>query len=295
MKTNRKLAQDLENPIPVTIKDETEVHPFDLGPAVSLVDLSQSALDDSKAIEQPASDKAKKKRGGRYSHIDFVPPESVANTAKKALEARKTIKRKRKGGLSNAEAKKQGVGSGVQRGVNLANRAKLSPQTVKRMKSFFARHEKNVQKARGKGLTLKTSPALMAWAIWGGNAGKSWANKVCNQMEAADRKAKEKKKKKKAELMTSMLKVAQKIGYSPLEKVASYLPDVIKINKSNLSEMSVMGYTEDSIQYNFGNKYFCLDVPDSYKKSSINSSFIKVCNDQKAYENIDGLIIKFIR
>ena len=56
------------------------------------------------------------------------------------------------------------------------------------MVSFFARHEKNKSfdpKHRG---TPWNDKGYVAWLLWGGDAGKSWANKISRQMEAAENK-----------------------------------------------------------------------------------------------------------
>ena len=124
------------------------------------------------------------KVAGKYSHIDFKPPQSVANAASRGLELRK--QNKGKGGLSTGQAKKEGVGSGVQRAVNLKNRDTLSPATVRRMKAFFDRHAGN-EKASG-GKSKSQDKGYISYCLWGGAAGKSWANKICRQMDAADEK-----------------------------------------------------------------------------------------------------------
>lgn len=126
---------------------------------------------------------------GKYDHIDFKPPAGVAKAAETGLSLRK--KSGGKGGLSNKQASKHGIGSGVQRATNLKNRNNISPDTARRMKSFFARHEKNAK--RKKGTAPEDDRGWVAWQLWGGHAGKSWANKLVRQMDAADKKAKEKK------------------------------------------------------------------------------------------------------
>ena len=126
---------------------------------------------------------------GKYDHIDFKPPAGVAKAAETGLNLRK--KSGGKGGLSNKQASSHGIGSGVQRATNLKNRNNVSPDTAKRMKSFFARHEKNSK--RKKGTAPEDDRGWVAWQLWGGHAGKSWANKLVRQMDAADKKAKEKK------------------------------------------------------------------------------------------------------
>lgn len=124
---------------------------------------------------------------GKYDHIDFKPPESVANAAVRGLEYRK---KGGGGGLSTEQASKQGIGSGVQRATNLKNRTNLSPSTVRRMHSFFSRHEKNKAiDAKHKGTPWKDR-GYVAWLLWGGDPGAAWARKVVRQMDAADEKAK---------------------------------------------------------------------------------------------------------
>jgi len=125
----------------------------------------------------------------KYDHIDFQPPESVALQAEKGLEYRR--KAGGKGGLSVEQAKSEGVGSGVQRAVNLKNRDILSPETVKRMKAFFTRHEKK-KKIDTK---YKDEPwkdkGYVAHLLWGGDAGYAWSKKIVDLMDkAGDKQAK---------------------------------------------------------------------------------------------------------
>ena len=125
----------------------------------------------------------------RYSHIDFKPPQSVADAAKLGLEYRKKASPSNRGGLTAEEAGKEGIGSGVQRAANLKNRHTMSPKTVRMMSRFFSRHEKNKAinpKFRG---TPWNDKGYVAWLLWGGDPGRSWANKIIRQMEAADKKA----------------------------------------------------------------------------------------------------------
>lgn len=127
---------------------------------------------------------------GKYDHIDFKPPQSVADTAKKGLEYRQKANPSDRGGLTPAEASEQGVGSGVQRAVNLKNRDTLSPETVKRMKAFFARHKKNKTIEPEHRDEPWNDKGYVSWLIWGGDAGKAWADKIVGQMEKADKESK---------------------------------------------------------------------------------------------------------
>lgn len=109
-----------------------------------------------------------------YDHINFKPPEGVARAAEHGLALRKKFGR-------------GGTGVGVARARDLKNRKTMSPSTIKRMVSFFARHE--VDK-KGKNWGSKSSPSngYIAWLLWGGDAGRAWCNKVSRQMKAADNK-----------------------------------------------------------------------------------------------------------
>ena len=121
----------------------------------------------------------------KYEHIDFKPPKAVAQAAVKGLEYRRRAGGK--GGLSVEEAAKEGIGSGVQRAVDLKNRDTLSPDTVKRMKAFFDRHQKNKSvNPEYRGEPWKDR-GYVAWLLWGGDPGYSWAKKVVEQMEEADK------------------------------------------------------------------------------------------------------------
>lgn len=126
----------------------------------------------------------------KYEHIDFKPPKGVAEAAKKGLEHR----RKQKGdraGLTTEEAGDAGIGSGVQRAVNLKNRDELQPDTINQMVAFFARHEDNAEIDEEHEGTPWEDNGYVSWLLWGGDPGRRWAEKVQRQMESADEKAKE--------------------------------------------------------------------------------------------------------
>jgi len=125
----------------------------------------------------------------KYNDEWFIPPQGVRKRAEKGLKDRKKYGR---GGLSNKQASEQGIGSGVQRAVNLKNGNKVSPQTIKRMKSFFARHEKNKNSRKPDGTP---GAGKISWDLWGGDAGKRWAESVDRKMKRADEKAKDKKRR----------------------------------------------------------------------------------------------------
>ena len=110
----------------------------------------------------------------KYDNINFVPPQEARDEAAKALEWRQEFGR-------------GGTAVGIARARDIKNGVKLSPDTLRRMKSFFARHEVDKQ-AEGfrEGEKGYPSNGRIAWGLWGGDAGKSWADKVVDQMDSED-------------------------------------------------------------------------------------------------------------
>ncbi len=100
----------------------------------------------------------------------FVPPQAVRNNAKRGLELRKKYNR-------------GGTAVGVARARDLMNGSGLSLSTIKRMNSFFARHEVD-KKGEGWG---KDSAGYIAWLLWGGDAGWSWARGIIRQQESKEK------------------------------------------------------------------------------------------------------------
>ena len=124
----------------------------------------------------------------KYEGINFKPPADVAAEAEKGLEYRS---RSGKGGLSSQEAGKAGIGSGVQRAVNLKNRDNITPETISKMLGFFSRSEKNKTISPENKNTPWEDAGYVAWLLWGGDKGRAWAEKVKAQMDKADEKSKQ--------------------------------------------------------------------------------------------------------
>lgn len=107
------------------------------------------------------------------SQKSYKPTTAMRNNAKRGLALREKWKR---GGLDAKEAKSEGVGSGVARARDIIN-GNLSLDTVKRMYSFFSRHEKNYQPKKRMpdgGPTAGTISNL----LWAGPAGFAWARSI---------------------------------------------------------------------------------------------------------------------
>jgi len=110
------------------------------------------------------------------SDIDFTPTDSMAAAARRGLEWR-------------AEYNRGGTSVGVARARDIANKRNLSPSTVRRMKSYFARHEVDKQgKGWNSGSEGFPSAGRIAWELWGGEPGKAWANKKDAQIKREQEK-----------------------------------------------------------------------------------------------------------
>ena len=103
--------------------------------------------------------------------IDTKPTKGMIEEALKGLEWRKEYER---GGTQIA----------VARARNISNNDNLSLDTISRMNSFFARHEVD-KKAEGFNVGEEGYPSAgrIAWALWGGDAGQSWAKKKVKEIE----------------------------------------------------------------------------------------------------------------
>jgi len=96
----------------------------------------------------------------------FTPPQSVSEAARRALVW-----------IAEGKAGSGFTDTGRARAVQLANARPVSEDTIKRMRSYFARHTPDKQ-AEGftRGEDGFPSPGRVAWDAWGGDPGQRWAN-----------------------------------------------------------------------------------------------------------------------
>jgi len=110
----------------------------------------------------------------RYDHIDFTPPAGVREEAAKGLAWR-------------SEYGRGGTAVGVARARDLSNGVSISPETARRMKAFFDRHQVNVGTTGwSPGEDGFPSNGRIAWALWGSDPAWAWSRKLVEQMNAAD-------------------------------------------------------------------------------------------------------------
>ena len=103
----------------------------------------------------------------------FTPTDAMTSNAKRALKWKE-----------EGKAKGAGTSVGWTRAGQLARKESLSLDTVKRMYSYFSRHE--VDK-KGKGFSPGEegypSNGKIMWDAWGGDAGFSWSRAIVNRMK----------------------------------------------------------------------------------------------------------------
>ena len=103
----------------------------------------------------------------------FVPPKGAQENAKRGLELREEFKR-------------GGTMVGVARARDISNGASLPLKTINRMVSYFARHEVD-KKGKDWGNASNPSRGYIAWLLWGGDAGKTWADSIAEREKKKDK------------------------------------------------------------------------------------------------------------
>ena len=108
---------------------------------------------------------------------DMTPPKGAREEADKGLAWRR-------------EYGRGGTEVGIARARDISNGASLSKDTIRRMASYFARHEVD-KKGTGwsPGEDGFPSAGRIAWALWGGDAGAAWARKMVRGFDADERAA----------------------------------------------------------------------------------------------------------
>ncbi len=102
----------------------------------------------------------------------YIPPVTVASAAEKGLALRQKFRR-------------GGTTIGVARARDLKNRRPVSDDVMKRMARYFARHKVD-KRAENFGNDEDPSAGYIAWLLWGGDAGRTWAQ---GQVQARNKRS----------------------------------------------------------------------------------------------------------
>ena len=107
----------------------------------------------------------------RFSNEIWVaPPVRAQQAAARVLRIQTTL----------APSARGGTRAGVARARSIA-RGELQP--AKEVRGFFRRHRGYTDKARQRGLDIRTSKALQAWALWGGDSMWAAVERAMNRHE----------------------------------------------------------------------------------------------------------------
>lgn len=149
-----------------------------------------------------------------------VPTREMADEAQQGLDWRE-------------EYGRGGTEVGVARARDISNRRNLSIETVARMKSYFARHEVD-KEAEGfyQGQDGFPSAGRIAWQLWGGDAGQSWANRVLEQEDD----------ERMDEMCESVLNSTQMEVIGMAQKEIRALHKGVEIREDENGEVRVAGY-----------------------------------------------------
>lgn len=110
-----------------------------------------------------------------YDEDDMSKAEGYSPPAGARAAARKAIKFKEDGKAGGA-----GTSVGWTRARQLANGETLSLSTVKRMYSYFSRHEVD-KKGKDWGNQSNPSNGYIMWLAWGGDAGYAWSRRIAQR------------------------------------------------------------------------------------------------------------------
>ena len=109
----------------------------------------------------------------QYDWIDFTPPKKVAEQAQKWLDLRKE---------HDSDA---WTDVWLARARDLSNRRTCSPDTIKRMISYFARHKVD-KDADDFGNDDNPSNGYIARLLWWWDAWREWAESIKDEMNEQD-------------------------------------------------------------------------------------------------------------
>jgi hypothetical protein len=106
--------------------------------------------------------------------VDLTPSSGTASAAQRGLAW-----------LADGKGGKGLVGATISDARKMAKRKPLSEAKVRRMPPWFARHavDLNAPKNKDSKHSGYPGPGTVAWALWGGNAGRSWSQGKVGELD----------------------------------------------------------------------------------------------------------------
>lgn len=201
------------------------------------------------------------------SDVDTVPTASMAKNAERGLELRK-------------EYGRGGTSVGVARATQLKNRERLSPSTVRRMHSYFSRHEVD-KRAQGfrRGEDGWPTAGLIAWLLWGGDEGQSWARNKVKQLDKERDKADELE-----EVFSVHAGVEEKAPTKISEAVKKGLAEKVKDHNEKYGDQKGKRVTQRMLEAVFRRGIGAYNTNPQSVRPNVRSS------DQWAYARVNGFL-----
>lgn len=197
------------------------------------------------------------------SDINTTPTDAMARNAERGLNLRK-------------EYGRGGTQVGVARANQLKSKERLSPRTVRRMHSYFSRHEVD-KRAEGfrRGEAGWPSAGLVAWLLWGGDEGQSWAARKVKELD--------KERDKAQELAAYMedLQIEEKAPIKISEAVKKGLAEKVKDHNEENGDKKGKRVTQRMLEAVFRRGVGAYNTNPSSVRPSVNSA------DQWAYARVN--------
>ena len=172
---------------------------YDLGPKPTVDELIETVLEYTPSMRGS---------GGR-GEAQYSPPKRVREEAWKGLV------------LSHRENYTSQSGIGLVRAMQLVSRPKIWDRSIRRMQSYFDRHQKD-QNAKNFGNDANPSRGWMAWLNWGGDSGKAWADRLVGSARVNPKQIKTKLVEPEQ---------IQFMGFDKkkVEAIRPYIPEALKV------------------------------------------------------------------
>lgn len=197
------------------------------------------------------------------SDVNTTPTDAMAKNAERGLNLRK-------------EYGRGGTQVGVARANQLKSKERLSPRTVRRMHSYFSRHEVD-KRAEGfrRGEAGWPSAGLVAWLLWGGDEGQSWAARKVKELD--------KERDKAQELAAYMedLQIEEKAPTKISEAVKKGLAEKVKDHNEKHGDKKGKRVTQRMLEAVFRRGVGAYNTNPSSVRPSVNSA------DQWAYARVN--------
>jgi HK97 family phage major capsid protein/HK97 family phage prohead protease len=185
--------------------------------------------------------------------INTKPTEAIAENARKGLEWRE-------------EYGRGGTEVGVARARDLSNRRELSIDTVRRMYSYFARHQVDKQ-AEGffQGEDGFPSAGRIAYELWGGEESKSWTGRIVERLNSLDdRSMLELQNATEEKLMTDQQVDIEEVVEAAVEEAVEVTPEPIEEDRKGSVEISHRAMDMDDSAINEETRTVRMSISSEY-------------------------------